>query len=167
MVGWKAFWWHANSPTHPAINNLILANLLSTSKEGWKVPFSIQLVVLWAFYKTAALRQCAVYACLSYAGAGKACAWHIYVAFAVEAVWCVRRECRSLGSTTYIYLRWAYLSVSDCVTHIWPIPMALGRVQVCNDIPHDIPECDLPRMYVSMYVRTYFVRIDPRFRASS
>jgi len=28
---------------------------------------------------------------------------------------------------------------------------------VCNDIPHDIPERDSPR--------TYFVRIDPRFRA--
>jgi len=67
----------------------------------------------------------------------------------------------------YIYLRRVYLNVSDCVTHIWPIPMALGRVHVCNDIPRDIPERDLPRMYVCMYVRTYFVRIDPQFRASS
>jgi len=33
---------------------------------------------------------------------------------------------------------------------------------VYNDIPHDIPERDPPRMYVHMY----FVRIDPRFRAS-
>ena len=41
----------------------------------------------------------------------------------------------------HIYLSWAYLNVSDCVTHIWPIPM------VCNNIP-----CDPPRMYVCTYV---------------
>jgi len=29
--GWKSFWWHANPPSHPAIN---LANLQSSSK-GW------------------------------------------------------------------------------------------------------------------------------------
>ena len=38
MVGWNAFWWHANSP-YPSNNNLTLANLLSLSKEGWKVLF--------------------------------------------------------------------------------------------------------------------------------
>ena len=58
------------------------------------------------------------------------------------------------------YLSRAYLKVSDCVTHIWPLPM------VCNDIPCDIPECDPPRTYVRTYVHMYFVRINPRFRAS-
>jgi len=33
---------------------------------------------------------------------------------------------------------------------------------VINDIPHDIPERDPPRTHV----HTYFVRIDPWFRAS-
>ena len=52
------------------------------------------------------------------------------------------------------HLSRAYLNVSDCVTHIWPILM------VCNNIPHDIPdhEHDPPLMYL--------VRIDPWFRAS-
>jgi len=45
------------------------------------------------------------------------------------------------------HLSQAYLNVSDCVTHIWPILM------VCNNIPHDIPEHDPPLMYL--------VRIDP------
>ena len=45
------------------------------------------------------------------------------------------------------HLSRAYLNVSDCVTHIWPILM------VCNNIPHDIPEHDPPLMYL--------VRIDP------
>ena len=35
-------------------------------------------------------------------------------------------------------------SVSECVTHIWPIPMPM----VCNDIPRDIPERDPPRTYI-------------------
>jgi len=43
------------------------------------------------------------------------------------------------------------MNVSDCVTHIWPIPM------VCSNIPHDIPEHDPPRTYI----HTYFVRVDP------
>ena len=66
-----------------------------------------------------------------------------------------------LSVVNYIYLSRAYLDVSDCVTHIWPILMALGRVHVCNDISRDIPEHDPPRMYVHVYL----VRIDPRFRA--
>jgi len=56
-----------------------------------------------------------------------------------------------------IYLSRAYLNVSDCVTHIWPIPMPM----VCNDIPRDIPERDPPHTYARTYVHTYFVRIDP------
>ena len=57
------------------------------------------------------------------------------------------------------------LSISECVTidylwcHIWPIPM------VCNDIPRDILERDPPRTYARTYVHTYFVGIDPQFRA--
>ena len=43
------------------------------------------------------------------------------------------------------------LNVSDCVTHIWPIPMPM----VCNDILCDIPEHDPPRTYARMYARTY------------
>ena len=35
-------------------------------------------------------------------------------------------------------------SVSEFVTHIWPIPMPM----VCNDIPCDIPERDPPCMYI-------------------
>jgi len=34
--------------------------------------------------------------------------------------------------------------LSDCVLHIWPISM----VCTCNDIPHDIPECDPPCTYI-------------------
>jgi len=45
--------------------------------------------------------------------------------------------------------QYLYLKVSDCVTHIWPIPM------VCNNILRDIPERDLPRMYVHTHVCTY------------
>ena len=33
-------------------------------------------------------------------------------------------------------------AASDCVTHIWPIPM------VCINIPCDIPERDPPRTYI-------------------
>ena len=46
MVGWKASWLYASSP-YLSSNNLILANLLSSSKEWWS-PFSFQLAVLWA-----------------------------------------------------------------------------------------------------------------------
>jgi len=59
------------------------------------------------------------------------------VAFAVgEAVWCLYYPSRdgltvplSLNSSqspknAYIYLSRAYLNVSDCVTYIWPVPMA-------------------------------------------
>jgi len=42
----------------------------------------------------------------------------------------------------YIYLSQAYLNVSDCVMHIWPIPV------VCNDIPRHIPEHDWPYTYI-------------------
>jgi len=53
---------------------------------------------------------------------------------------------RQRTPSSAIYLSRAYLNVSDCVTHIWPIPM------VCNDIPHDIPERDPPGTYVRTYV---------------
>jgi len=46
----------------------------------------------------------------------------------------------------YIYLSRAYLNMSDCVTHIWPIPM------VCNDIRRDIPKHDPPPTYVRTYI---------------
>jgi len=41
--------------------------------------------------------------------------------------------------------------MSDCVTHI---SKSYGPYlyPVCNDIPRDIPERDLPRMYVRTYV---------------
>ena len=52
----------------------------------------------------------------------------------------IAKECRHLRSI----LSRAYLNVSDCVTHIWPIPMLM----VCNDIPRDIPKRDPPRIYV-------------------
>ena len=48
-------------------------------------------------------------------------------------------------SSAIKYLSRAYLNVSDCVTHIWPIPM------VCNDILCDVPERDPPRTYVHTY----------------
>jgi len=58
------------------------------------------------------------------------------------------------------------MSVSECVrlcdthmAHTYIVPMVYPVfVWVCNDIPRDIPERDPPH--------TYFVRIDPRFRAS-
>jgi len=102
-------------------------------------------------------------ACIEYAGTGAGEARVAHVTFSVgEAVWCLwypscdgpARLPSPLPKNTIVrdqYLSRAYLKVSDCVTHIWPIPM------VCNDIPRDIPECHPPRT---------FVRIDPRFRAS-
>jgi len=34
--------------------------------------------------------------------------------------------------TPWSAINYVYLNVSDCVTHIWPILMALGRVRVYN-----------------------------------
>ena len=95
-----------------------------------------------------ASHQCADYA---YAGAGEA---HVAcVMFAVEAVWPHRAIVPNLHlyhhrmlSSAMNYFSRAYLNVSDCVRHIWPIPM------VYNDIPHDIPECDPLRTYAPTYV---------------
>ena len=61
-------------------------------------------------------------------------------------------------SSVINYLSRAYLNLSDCVMHIWPIPM------LYNDIPHYISECDPPRTYTHQHM--YFVRIDPQFKAS-
>ena len=55
--------------------------------------------------------------------------------FAVEAVWCCSiqammaprpRPPSSSPKNAEQYLSWAYLNVSDCVTHIWPIPSTSG-----------------------------------------
>jgi len=105
-----------------------------------------------------------------YAGAGEALV--VRVMFAIHAVGEAVGVCstqaamallrpdlhlhRQRTPSSTIYLSRAYLNVSDCVTHIWPIPMPM----VCNNIPHDPP-----RMYILTYVHTYFVRIDSRFRA--
>ena len=56
-------------------------------------------------------------------------------------------------------------SVSECV-RLCDTHMVYIYSMACNDILRDIPERDPPRMYVHTYVHTYFVRIDPRFRAS-
>jgi len=77
-----------------------------------------------------------------------------------EAIWCGRAVWCQRTPSSAINLSQAYLSVSDCMMYIWPIPITLGRVHVCNDILCDIPECDPPRMYV----HTYFVGVDLQFR---
>ena len=91
-----------------------------------------------------ASRQCADYARASYAGAGEARVAR--VTFAVGEASCLvfvvskprwpryavvpdLHLHRQRTPSSAIYLSRAYLSVSDCVTHIWPIPM------VCNSIP--------------------------------
>jgi len=52
-------------------------------------------------------------------------------------------------------LRRAYLNVSDCVMHIWPIPMPV----VYNDIPRDIPERHPPCTYIFCENRSSIQRL--------
>ena len=95
------------------------------------------------------------------------CAWHMLCLLQAglgEAVWCqqylscdgpavpsspasisIAKEC----CHPPIYLSQAYLNVSDRMTHII---MAYTIIMVCNNIPHDITECDTPCMYVCTYV---------------
>ena len=107
-----------------------------------------------------ASRQCTDYVRASYAGAGEArmarvtfCCRPIGDASCLVFVVSKPRwpRCavvpdlhlhRQRTASSAIYLSRAYLNVSDCVTHIWPIPM------VCNNIPRDIPERDPPHTYV-------------------
>ena len=108
-----------------------------------------------------ASHQCTDYVCASYAVAGEACMARVTFVGLGEAVWFKYYPSRNGTATPSsptsisiakgrchppIHLSRAYLNVSHCVTHIWPIPM------VCNNIPHDIPERDLPRMYVRTYI---------------
>jgi len=82
-----------------------------------------------------ASHQCADYARASYAGAGEARVARVTFANirrsklfgvcsiqAAMAPLCRHPRPPSPSSST-IYLSQAYLSVSDCVTHIWPIPI--------------------------------------------
>ena len=86
-----------------------------------------------------ASRQCADYAHASYAGSGEARVARVTFVVGVASclVFVVSKprwpRCavipdlhlhRQRTPSSAIYLSRAYLSVSDCVTHIWPIPSA-------------------------------------------
>ena len=107
-----------------------------------------------------ASRQCANYARTSYTGAGEARV--ACVTFAVGGsclVFVVFKprwpRCAVIPDSISIakerHCPRSESSVSECVTHIWPIPMPM----VCNNIPLDIPERDPPRTYVRTYVRMH------------
>jgi len=125
-----------------------------------------------------ASRQCADYAHACHMRVQVRCAWHV-LRFAVREASCLvfvvskprwpravvpdLHLHRQRTPSSVIYLSRAYLNVSDCVTHTWPRPrpwyVTTFRVTFLS-VTHHI------RMYVRTYVHTYFVRIDPRFRAS-
>ena len=76
----------------------------------------------------------------SYAGADAARVAHVMFAVG-EAVWCLlwwphHAVVPDLTKEHYCnyrnQLHLSELSISGCVTHIWPIPMALGRAHVCS-----------------------------------
>jgi len=65
-----------------------------------------------------------------------------------RAVWCVRRAVQCRFSVTYraFTVRELFLVGDKLLT------VATTSICVCNDIPHDIPECDPPCMYVRTYI---------------
>jgi len=127
-----------------------------------------------------ASRSCADYARVLYMrpGAGEARVARVTIAVgAVFSVLSIQATMAPLPRPTSASIvkervvRDQYLSrayVSECVRLCDAHIPACGRPisVVCNDIPHDIPARDPPRTYVRTHVLTYFVRIDPRFRAS-
>jgi len=141
---------------------------------------SLSTVLLGICMRIFASRQCTGMRRLCVCGAGEARVAHVTLAVGEASclVFVVSKprwpRCsvvpdlhlhRQRTPSSAIYLSRAYLSVSDCVTHIWPIPrpclwyVTTFRVTFLS-VTHHV------RTYVRTYVHTYFVRIDPGFRAS-
>jgi len=105
-----------------------------------------------------ASRQCADYARARYMQVQVRRVWHM-LRFAVgEASYLVFVVSKPRWPRAVVPDLHLYLNVSDCVTHTWPIPVPRPRLWYVTTF-------HVTFLSVTHH-HTYFVRIDPQFRAS-